>query len=104
MLGGGACEEAGVAREQFETELAQRIGFKRGRFWKPAPSAFLPLPERTLSVGLSVSSIRSATSSVSAPETRRPVRHCSFFGTVPQESLPVSPRTNDFKQADFVPF
>ena len=37
MLGGGACEEAGVAREQFETELAQRIGFKRGRFWKRLP-------------------------------------------------------------------
>ena len=36
-----------------------------------------PLPERTLSVGVAVSSDRSRTSRSSASDTRRPARYCS---------------------------
>ena len=40
-----------------------------------------PLPERTLSVGVAVSSDRSRTSRSSASETRRPARHCSSISS-----------------------
>ena len=40
-----------------------------------------PLPERTLSVGLAVSSARSRTSRSRASETRRPARHCSSISS-----------------------
>ena len=40
-----------------------------------------PLPERTRSVGLGVSSDRSRTSRSSASDTRRPARHCSSISS-----------------------
>ena len=38
-----------------------------------------PLPERTLRVGVAVSSDKSRTSRSSASDTRRPARHCSII-------------------------
>ena len=44
-------------------------------------SDFPPLPERTLGVGVAVSSDRSRTSRSSALDTRRPARHCSSINS-----------------------
>ena len=45
--------------------------------WTGTTLARLPLPDRTLSVGLFASSDRFETSRASASDTRSPARHCS---------------------------